>query len=215
MDVVEWSKSGIVKIKDIAFECRKGLLRPSYVVDIIKEKRTNLSEKMVMKYVNMLMDSLPTEYSDIIEENENPSKSIPPLSITFRTDNTISLLPRNTKAYYDVLILKLSKNCEPRSLSKWEQRYNELDVNKVYTILNLSFLQSDVRELAFKLFHNVIFTKERLMKCKITVDDVCPVCLLSTEDVYHMMFECSHLADFNDFMKNVLLNMFVQKIHLV
>ena len=81
--------------------------------------------------------------------------------------------------------------------------------------MHLSFLQSDVRELAFKLLHNVIFTKERLMKCKITVDDVCPVCLLSTEDVYLMMFECSHLADFNDFMKNVLLNMFVQKIHLV
>lgn len=44
------------------------------------------------------MDSLSTEYSDIIEETENPSKSIPPLSITFRTDNKISLLPRNTKA---------------------------------------------------------------------------------------------------------------------
>ena len=39
------------------------------------------------------------------------------------------------------------------------------------------------------------------MKCKIIVDDVCPVCLLSTEDVYHLMFEYSHLAQFNDFMK--------------
>ena len=32
------------------------------------------------------------------------------------------------------------------------------------------------------------------------------ICLLSTEDVHHMMFECSHLAEFNDFMKNVLLD---------
>ena len=75
-----------------------------------------------------------------------------------------------------MLILKLSNNCEPMSLSKWEQMYNELDANKVYAILNLSFLQSVVRELAFKLFHIVIVTSERLTKCKITVDDVCPAC---------------------------------------
>lgn len=30
-----------LKINDIAFECIKELLRPSYVVDIIKEKRNN------------------------------------------------------------------------------------------------------------------------------------------------------------------------------
>ena len=76
-----------------------------------------------------------------------------------------------------------------------------MNIRRIYRVLNLSFSQSDIREVVYKLFHDVIFTKEKLLKCKITTDDLCPICSIQSENVYHMLLECSSLHSFNEYIK--------------
>ena len=42
------------------------------------------------------------------------------------------------------------------------------------------------------------------MKCKIINDDLCPICSIQSENVYHMLLECSPLHSFNEYIKCVL-----------
>ena len=80
----------------------------------------------------------------------------------------------------------------------------------MYKILNLRFLHSYVREVAYKLLKNVIFSKEKLFKCNITDNDFCLVCLSATENICHLMLNCPNLVEFNDFKKQFLYNILEQ-----
>ena len=203
-------EAGIVKIKDIAFECKPGFFKPNYVIDIIRDQFSEISETRVGNFIEILFSSIPNEWSQIVATNENRTRSVSSLSIVFRTDEKLSVFPTKTSTFYELLIQKLSKNCEPKSLQKWSQKYPNLEFPKIYKILNLPFLQSDIKETAYKLFNNVIFSKERLYKCKITNDDLCPICLSATENIYHLMLDCPNLVQFNDFMKDFLYNILGQ-----
>jgi hypothetical protein len=57
-----------------------------------------------------------------------------------------------------------TKDYEPKSIQKWLDKFPNLNIRTICRVLNLSFLQSDIREVAYKLFHNVIFTKEMLLR---------------------------------------------------
>ena len=96
-------------------------------------------------------------------------------------------MPNTTSRYYELFLSNFTKDYEPKSIQKWLDKFPNLNIRTIYRVLNLSFLQSDIREVAYKLFHNVIFTKE---KCKITNDDLCPICSIQSENIYHMLLEC-------------------------
>ena len=99
---------------------------------------------------------------NIVKENENNHKDkICVFNQILKTDDKLSVMPNTTSRYYELFLSNFT--------------------------INLYFLQSDIREVAYKLFHNVIFTKE---KCKITNDDLCPICSIQSDNIYHMLLEC-------------------------
>ena len=205
-------EAGITKIKDISFECKKGFLKPNYVVDIIHEKCSDISVSRIKHFLGIIFDSLPDEWKQLVQTNENVSRNVSSWSVILKTELKLLELPLKTKMYYDLLIHKMSNESEPKSVMKWMQKYPQLEINRIYRVLNLPFLQSDIRELAYKLFNNVIFTKEKLFQCKITTDDLCPICLSEKENIYHLIFDCSSLAKFDDFMKNFLHNILAKSL---
>ena len=125
---------------------------------------------------------------NIVKENENNHKDkICVFNPILKTDiNYLSCLTRLVDKY-ELFLSNFTKDYEPKSIQKWLDKFPNLNIRTIYRVLNLSFLQSDIRELAYKLFHNVIFTKE---KCKITNDDLCPICSIQSENIYHMLLEC-------------------------
>ena len=54
----------------------------------------------------------------------------------------------------------------------------------------------DIVELDFKLFHNAIFTHEKLFKIGKTESNLCPICETKCEDILHMFIKCEELQDF-------------------
>ena len=139
---------------------------------------------------------------NIVKENENTHKdNIDVFNPILKTDNKLFVMPNTTSRYFELFLSKFTKDCEPNSIQKWLDKFPNLNIRTICRVLNLSFLQSDIREVTYELFHNVIFTKEKLLKCKITNDDLCPICSIQSENVYHMLLECSSLHSFNEYIK--------------
>jgi hypothetical protein len=139
---------------------------------------------------------------NIVKENENTHKdNIDVFNPILKTDNKLSVMPNTTSRYFELFLSKFTKDCEPNSIQKWLDKFPNLNIRTICRVLNLFFLQSDIREVTYELFHNVIFTKEKLLKCKITNADLCPICSIQSENVYHMLLECSSLHSFNEYIK--------------
>lgn len=195
--------AGISKIKDIAFECKQGFMKEKYIVEIISEKFPEISQNKLLEAVKIIIQSIPEEYRILVETNVHISK-IPIFNPVFNHEDAMRPLPSTARGFYEILVSKLSN--EPKSLSHWRLMYPDFDTHKVQKILNFSFLQSDFREVGFKLFHNIIFTKERLFKCHITIDTICPICSTLPEDLNHLIYSCQMLERFNEFVKDLLHN---------
>ena len=61
-----------------------------------------------------------------------------------------------------------------------------------------SYKTPDIIELDFKIFHNVIFTYEKLFKIGKTDTNKCPICILECEDILHLFIRCNELNNFKD-----------------
>lgn len=196
-------EAGVCKIKDIAYECKPGFLKESYIQEIVLEKFPEVSENKMLHAVRNVLETIPDEYKVLVEANVHVSKT-PVLKPMIKDGVQICSLPSTTNFYYRMLVSKLSR--EPKSVSRWRLMYADFDLRKIQKIMNFSFLQSDCREVAFKVFHRIIFTKERLFKCRITKDSLCPICSTLPENLNHLILECTMLTRFNDFVKNFLHN---------
>ena len=118
---------------------------------------------------------------NIVKENDNTHKDkIDVFNPILKTDDKLSVMPNTTSRYYELFLSQFTKDYEPKFIKIWLDKFPNLNIRTIYRVLNISFLQSDIREVAYKVFHNVIFTKEKLLKCKITNDDLCPICNVNT-----------------------------------
>ncbi|CAC5384245.1 unnamed protein product [Mytilus coruscus] len=196
-------QAGVCKIKDIAYECKPGFLKESYIQEIVSEKFPEVSENKILHAVRNVLETLPDEYKVLVEANVHVSKT-PVLNPMIKDGVQICSLPSTTSFFYQMLVSNLSR--EPKPVSRWRLMYADFDLRKVQKIMNFPFLQSDCREIAFKFFHRIIFTKERLFKCRITKDSQCPICSTLPESLNHLILECTMLTRFNDFVKNFLHN---------
>ncbi|CAC5415424.1 unnamed protein product [Mytilus coruscus] len=176
----------VCKIKDIAYECKPGFLKESYIQEIVSEKFPEVSENKMIDAVRNVLETIPDEYKVLVEANVHVSKT-PVLNPMIKDGVQICSLPSTTSFFflYQMLVSKLSR--EPKSVSRWRLMYTDFDLRKVQKIMNFPFLQSDCREIAFKFFHRIIFTKERLFKCQITKDSLCPICSTLPDSLNHLI----------------------------
>ena len=57
-----------------------------------------------------------------------------------------------------------------------------------------------LRMFQFKINHNIIYTKDKLKRAKITTDDLCYLCKSEQHTMQHMFLKCSHVTLFwNEF----------------
>jgi Fe2+ or Zn2+ uptake regulation protein len=52
--------------------------------------------------------------------------------------------------YYELLLSNFTKDYERKSIQKWLDKFPNLNIRTIYRVLNLSFFQSDIREVAYK-----------------------------------------------------------------
>ena len=120
-------------------------------------------EIRIIKGVNKISESLPEEWLNIVKENENTHKdNIDVFNPILKTDDKLSVMPNTTSRYYELFLSNFTKDYERKSIQKWLDKFPNLNIRTIYRVLNLSFLQSDIREVAYKLFHNIFFHKGKV-----------------------------------------------------
>jgi hypothetical protein len=120
-------------------------------------------EIRIIKGVNKISESLPEEWLNIVKENESNHKdNIDVFNPILKTDDKLSVMPNTTSRYYELFLSNFTKDYERKSIQKWLDKFPNLNIRTIYRVLNLSFLQSDIREVAYKLFHNIFFHKGKV-----------------------------------------------------
>ena len=103
-------------------------------------------------------------------------------------------VPRTTREIYKLLVHRVFD--QPVSLQFWSKKFPNFDVERIFQTVHVSYYPCDCVELNFKVGHNCIFTRDKLYRYKISDTDLCPVCLLSIEDIC-IIFRMSKVKTFS------------------
>ncbi|CAC5405810.1 unnamed protein product [Mytilus coruscus] len=85
-------QAGVCKIKDIAYECKPGFLKESYIQEIVSEKFPEVSENKILHAVRNVLETLPDEYKVLVEANVHQKLSF----------DTSPRLETNASRHFDV-----------------------------------------------------------------------------------------------------------------
>ena len=200
--------SGIVCLKDIAYEVKTGFLPVSAIVEIIKNCNDDVDEKLIRKQYLQLLSVLPELWKKTVYETPNiKCKECCSEFYVAVIHQKININLCTTKQFYSVLrgIVFEQPNC----ISFWENYFDEsIDFYPIWKMVHLKWKTPDIIELDFKLVHNRIFTNEKLYKIGIVDSPLCTVCREESEDIFHIFFSCRLLQVFHEFMKRIIEKLF-------
>ncbi len=201
--------AGITKIKHLVYEFIPGFLKPDAIFEILSEQDNSIKLAEAITYYNNIVTCLPREWIHWINTIVNPAGNFLQLTVdhfSFLHDDKNIPMPTNTRTFYDILVSFIEK--PPISETFWTEKYPDIDLNMCYYVSNLNFIPSECKELSFLIIHKSLFTKKKLYRCAMTEDDICPICKQSQEDLEHLFLSCGDLSNFNDFIVDLLSNMF-------
>ena len=195
----DFISAGITHVRDITYEVIPGFLPVSCITEILQETNTDVNKTHVEKNYTELMLSIPEEWKNHVDKNEYKRSCFKPDFLILYRDQRIVFHSGTVKVFYNLLVQKMFQ--EPVSNTYWKNKFNLRDqgniVKRWETMWN-SYKTPDIIELDFKIFHNVIFTYEKLFKIGKTDTNKCPICILECEDILHLFIRCNELNNFKD-----------------
>ncbi len=107
----------------------------------------------------------------------------------------------SVKKVYGLLIKYQIK--EPAAEKVWCKVFEDLDVKKIWSNMNVRYNSIKCENNDFLIRHNRIYTNVVLNKIINNVNVMCDVCDSGHETFLHHFLECIALKDFGDFLKNL------------
>lgn len=198
--MLKWNvfiKAGVTHVKHIAYEVIPGFLPSSYIVDIIQEYDPDVNVLAIKENYRTLLESIPREWTEYVKEKEFHNMAFLADFCVKYENQSIVFSTCTVKIFYKLLIHKLFQH--PVSNSFWKEKFN-IDDSDVFfkrwgTLLE-SYKPPEIIELDFKMYHNAIFTYEKLFKIGKTESNCCPICSLQNEDIIHLFIGCNELHEF-------------------
>ena len=91
----------------------------------------------------------------------------------------------------------------PVCYEKWKEIFNieEIELYKIWTIVNLYWKPSKMIEVDFKVAHHSIFTNTKLMKMKLLDYEECEICQNEIESITHLFISCEKLKEFHQYIQ--------------
>jgi len=191
-------KSGLTQIKHIAYEVVTGFLPMNAIKEIIWQTCPDVSEQLIEKAYMVIMHSIPLQWYNIVNKHVyNKHKDHPPLFVIVNRNKTYAIRSCSTSNFY--CFLRDMKYEQPSSLLFWNDIFN-LDETKVLNTIYTKGKCPDMIDLDFRIFHNIIYTYQRLYKMRLVDSELCPFCLLKTETLLHLFRECPRISTFIQFV---------------
>ncbi|XP_056018522.1 uncharacterized protein LOC125671368 [Ostrea edulis] len=195
----DFISASITHVKDISYEVIPGFLPISCIVEIFQEQNSEVNVSLITKNYKDLLLSIPEEWKNYVHENEYKRTCFQPnFDISYR-DQRIVFQSGTVQIFYNLLVQKMFQ--EPVSNIYWRDKLDMNDkssIEKRWETVWVLYKTPDITELDFKIFHNIIFTYEKLFKIGKSDSKICPICMLECEDIMHLFIRCKELAEFKN-----------------
>ena len=93
---------------------------------------------------------------------------------------------------------------EPAAERVWSKLFEDLDVKKIWSNLNIKYNSIECENNDFLIKHNRIYTNVVYNKINNDVSAICDVCKSGHESFLHFFLDCDDLVEFFDFLKTLL-----------
>ena len=195
----DWAKMGISTIEDITDNEGKIVLQ-----EIIEEK-IGRSPNRIIEYL-----AIKQAVTNFIRQKYNNS------FIPQNNEKNCVLLnnPKLVSARDFRLHITELNYTEPCAKTLWRRKYG-IEVDEKYWTLPLRISsESRIRELAWKILHNIYPTRILLKKLKITESDKCKFCPDELEYVEHFFFHCNKIKIMYNIIKDKVYQKYSYKIEI-
>ncbi len=199
----KFMEAGIKQVKDIIYEVIPGFLRKSCIYDSVFELEGMESKEKVNRIYERIKASLPPKWVNVIEKCgvEKKGQVMPEMYVT-EDEERYNIKDVSVKKVYGLLIKDKIK--EPAAEKVWCKIFEDLDVKKIWSNMNVRYNSIECENNDFLIRHNRIYTNVVLNKINNNVNVMCDVCDSGHETFLHYFLECIALKDFFDFLKNLL-----------
>lgn len=208
-----WSNfidAGIVQLKHITYEVIPGFLPFNAVKEIIEDVVDVDVEKLKQQY-ELLIANIPDNWKSIVSNDGNLEINVntPEIFIVFKNKSR-EFISCTTKDFYKFLVQKCF--IEPDAKRYWLDKFDVSDMifESILEYVHSYWKSPDCVELDFKIFHNRVFTNEKLKRIGLQDYDHCLLCIREKEDLFHLFLRCEKLKDFHGYIKKLLCELFVK-----
>ena len=151
--------SGIVTLSDICYVYSPGFLPLCAIIEIVHEKRYDISVTMIKNAYCVILQSLPQEWVDVITQNSSSIVNTKQNSLSFpRDDGVVFSHSLTVKFSYGVFVQNIF--VPPTSVQFWDIHCLNIDWKAVWKNVFNNDKAAEQIDLDFRICHNIIFTGE-------------------------------------------------------
>lgn len=136
-----------------------------------------------------LVNAIPKHWKNILKNNLF-DKEIKNVNIQY-----LKRKDKVSKIFYN-MFLKSVKKDPIKTQDFFHTQLNtiihEKNWKKIYKSPFIITSDSKLQSLQFKINHNIIFTNDRLFKCKLSETELCTFCFETKETLIHLFYKCSY-----------------------
>jgi len=187
--------NGIEKVKDLINTQERRLL----TVEEVQNKIKGNTAAVIFEY-NAIFNALPTSWKNWVSNgNLDYNNEQQPTLCEVSTFNT---KPKNIK-----LILEKKSNDTillPRANTIWQTKLGVEITEEMWIMSRKATKETRLRELQWKLLHNIYPTNILLTKMKVSESELCDYCKTHIDFTEHFFYQCELLKDFWKYVELLL-----------
>lgn len=187
----------ITHLRDITYEVVPGFLSQRSIVEIAQEKDPDVDINSVRVKHSKLLSILPESMKHIVNNNVNPILDTRHVTVDlFINNRKYPFVTCSTCVFYNILVARFSR--EPVSHAFWQDKFQSDDLffSARWNVVHDNYKIPEQIDLDFRIFHNAIFTNEKLCKIGKIDSNLCTLCMKESENIVHLFLKCDTLQDF-------------------
>jgi len=146
------------------------------------------NDRKTTKTMNMILGIFPAKIQEISKcFNEEINSNLQELKTLQILENNRKDIKSITVKEFQIVLKSLMKKIEEQDFNR-KLGVEDFDNDNV-TKFRKNIQNSKLRNIYFRLINNDFFTRERMLKYKMTTDDKCSRCN-NTENTKHLLYEC-------------------------
>lgn len=199
----QFIKGGIQQVKDIIYEVIPGFLRENCIYDSVCEYEGMDCREKVNKIYERIKASIPSNWTNKIEKEcvQTIDECMPEMYV-MENGKKCEIKSMSVKKVYGWLLVDVIK--EPAAESVWRRVFEDFDVKKIWSNVNIKYNSVECENNDFLIKHNRIYTNVVFNRINNAVSATCDVCNNGHESFLHFFLDCVELVDFFDFLKALL-----------